>query len=120
MHCTVCRLPSAYNRAVVDTVDGETLGCLCTSCIESFFGRSLSEVEPTDRTCVLCDRDGFYALPKWQCRTVDDGHRVVIVDLDPTVTASTPRLCDRHYASLRDSAAEARNGRRDPVGPHNP
>lgn len=106
MHCTVCRLPSAYNRAVVDTVTGETLGCLCTSCIERFFGRSLSAAEPTEDTCILCARDGFYALPKWQCRTEEEGQRVVIVDLDPTVTGTTPRLCDRHYEALRTSAPE--------------
>lgn len=104
MHCTVCRLPSAYNRAVVDTCADETLGCLCTSCIEAFFGRSLSASETTDDRCVLCDRDGFFALPKWECRTASEGHRVVIADLEATVTESVPRLCGRHYEMLRSSA----------------
>jgi len=108
MHCTVCRLPSAYNRAVVDTVTDETLGCLCTSCIERFFGRSLSAAEQTDSTCILCDRDGFYALPKWRCRTKTDGDRLVIRDLDAPVTEATPRLCGRHYESLRASAEAGR------------
>jgi hypothetical protein len=103
MNCTVCRLPSAYNRAVVDTVTDETLGCLCTSCIEDFFGRSLATAEATDGTCLLCKRDGFYALPKWRCETESNGHRVDIVALNAAVARATPRLCDRHYTALRNS-----------------
>jgi hypothetical protein len=103
MHCTVCRLPSAYNRAVVDTVTEETLGCLCTSCIERFFGRSLSAADPSGTTCILCDRDGFYALPKWRCQTRSEENRIVIGNLDAPVADVTPRLCDRHYEALRTS-----------------
>lgn len=101
IRCTACRLRSAYNRAVVDTVREETLGCLCTRCIEDFFGSSLASHERSDATCLLCDRDGLVALPKWHALTVRSGGDVRIRGVDYTITPRTPRLCDRHLSDLR-------------------
>jgi hypothetical protein len=110
MHCSVCRLPSAYNRAVVDTAEDEQLGCLCTRCTDEYFGRPLDRYESNDGTCILCDRDGFYALPQWTCRTVDRGTEIHIRGLDATVSNATPRLCERHFADLRDEKLRRADG----------
>ncbi|MDG5776044.1 hypothetical protein VB773_14700 [Haloarculaceae archaeon H-GB2-1] len=101
MQCSLCRLPSSYNRAVVDTVQDEPLGCLCTQCIDEFFGRLLDRYEKAGRSCLLCDRDGSYALPEWSCRTVEDESEVVVSGLEVTVEDATPRLCERHFSEFR-------------------
>lgn len=102
MHCTACRLRSAYNRAVVDVVRSEAVGCLCTGCIADFFGKSLQQYERNGTTCVLCDRDGFTALPKWEAITVESEGDIRICGVDFAVTAETPHLCDHHFDELRD------------------
>jgi hypothetical protein len=99
--CTACGLPSSYNRAVIDSVDDEVVGCLCTSCIEDFFGRSLELFERRDETCLFCDRRGLYALPKWSCVTIEDDERIDVVGVDYCVDAATPHLCNHHFSELR-------------------
>lgn len=101
MNCTTCRLPSAYNRAVVDAATEEVMGCLCTRCIEEFFGQTLSASE--QEGCLLCDRPGTVALPKWRCTSVEDERTVVITGLDAPVDADTPRICEAHLEELKDS-----------------
>lgn len=102
LHCTACRLRSAYNRAVVDVAHHEAVGCLCTNCIAEFFDQSLDRYESEGGDCVLCDRNGFMALPKWTALTVEvDGDRHIRgVDFD--VTTDTPHLCDKHLHELCD------------------
>jgi hypothetical protein len=102
LHCTACRLRSAYNRAVVDVVRDEAIGCLCTNCIATFFGKSLDRFEQDAGGCVLCDRDGFMALPKWEAVTVQVDGDVHIHGVDFDVTPETPRLCDHHLHDLCD------------------
>lgn len=100
MDCVVCQLPGGYNRAVVDGERGVELGCLCVNCEAAAFDEDPDDLgEPGQETCVFCDRDGFWLLPKWLPSTYEaDGKTVSYVDYDPTNTAL--RLCDEHLADI--------------------
>lgn len=106
MPCAICDRPSAYTRAVVDTVTDEILGSVCRCCRDEYFGRLLEQYEGSGSNCLLCDRDGFYAMPKWQCTSVWDEDGVVVTDQTATVESGTPRLCERHFFSFRSEAAD--------------
>lgn len=106
MPCAICDRPSAYTRAVVDTVTEEVLGSVCRCCRDEFFGRLLERYEASGDGCLLCERDGFYAMPKWQCTSVWDEEGVVVTDQTATVESETPRLCQRHFFAFRTEATE--------------
>ncbi|WP_232702569.1 hypothetical protein [Halobacterium wangiae] len=99
MDCVVCRKRSGYNRVVVDTESGHELGGLCVRCETEKFGELGDELGDSGTECALCDRDGFWAVPKWLPSTYEsEGKTVSYVDYD--VSASTLRLCDEHLARL--------------------
>jgi hypothetical protein len=100
MDCLVCQRPSGYNRAVVDLESGREVGPLCVSCEREQFGEFSDELgAPGADTCVFCDRDAFWALPKWLPATYQVGHRTVsYVDYDPSTAALV--LCDEHLERL--------------------
>lgn len=100
MDCVVCHQPSGYNRVVVDAESGSELGGLCVHCETEAFGRISDELgEPGQRSCVCCERDGHWLLPKWLPSTyVEDGKTISYVDYDTAEAAL--RLCDEHLASI--------------------
>lgn len=111
MNCVGCGLDAGYNRVFVDTVTDAEVGGFCLRCEESEFGRCLERGDWTTADgCVLCDRDGFYALPAWTpyCEEVD-GRTVCKVDY--RVDDATLRFCDEHFLSLCNGVTAAHPGR---------
>lgn len=100
MDCVVCRKRSGYNRVVVDVESGFELGGLCVHCESEKFGEFSDELgEPGADTCVFCDRDAFWSLPKWLPSTYETSDRIVsYVDYDASSTGLV--LCDEHLAAL--------------------
>lgn len=104
MKCVVCGYRSSYNRAVVEVVNERELGALCPECEDDHFGRSLANGEWTDEVCVLCDRDGFYALPAWRAYVVEaEGERIARSEY--SLDSPSPHLCDSHYDLLTGESA---------------
>ena len=102
MQCVACGRDSSYNRAVVDSVTETELGVLCPECEQDQFGQTLDEGDWSDECCVLCDRDGFYALPAWRAYVVEiDGRRVSRSEY--SLEPSSPRLCDAHFDRLTET-----------------
>lgn len=99
MECIACNHRSAYNRAVIDTSTGRELGTLCVSCETQKLGELAGEHTNTDESCLYCNRDGFWALPKWVPSTYEDGGDIVSY-IDCDVSQATLRLCDEHLAAL--------------------
>jgi len=100
MDCIVCQRRSGYNRAIVELDSGRELGTLCVRCEREQFGEFSDELgEPDATTCVFCDRDAFWALPKWLPSTYEtEGKVVSFVDYDPSTAALA--LCDEHFDRL--------------------
>lgn len=117
MDCIVCQRRSGYNRAVVELDSGRELGALCVRCEHEQFGEFSDELgEPDATTCVFCDRDAFWALPKWLPSTYEIENRTVsYVDYEPSTAALA--LCDEHLDRLgvedmTPYAADDSSGRR--------
>ncbi len=103
MQCVACGHQSSYNRAVVDTVDDTEIGVLCPNCERKQFGQALETGDWIDEVCVLCNRDGYYALPEWRAYVVEvDGKRVSRSEY--SMEPPSPYLCDLHYDQLTESA----------------
>jgi hypothetical protein len=99
MDCVVCEKKSGYNRAVVDLESGNELGGLCVRCEAEKFGEFSDELGEEGSDCMFCDRDGFWAVPKYLPSTYEeDGKTVSYVDYD--VSNATLKLCDEHLADL--------------------
>lgn len=99
MNCAICGLQSSYNRVVIDTVDETELGAICPGCEAENFGRTLEDGDWTDEECVMCNHDGFYALPKWRAYTVEvEGRK--IAKSDYSLEDPCPYLCDGHFTQL--------------------
>ncbi len=102
MQCVACGRRSSYNRAVVDTVTDSEIGVLCPECEHEQFGQMLETGDWTDDECVLCDRDGFYALPEWRAYVVEiDGRRISRSEY--SMEPACPALCDKHYGELSET-----------------
>jgi hypothetical protein len=97
--CVVCGLESGYNRVVVELPRGETVGGLCRECEADRFGDVLARTAYQGGDCALCDRDGFFALPRWEPYTVDREGTVVLSSRFD-ITDRTPTLCDEDYHDL--------------------
>lgn len=100
MDCVVCEKRGGYNRAVVEAETGFELGGLCVRCETERLGELSDELgDPDTETCVYCDRDGLWAVPKWLPATYEStGKTVSYVDYDPSTAAL--RFCDEHLARL--------------------
>lgn len=112
--CVSCGHDAGYNRAVVDTVTDELVGGLCLHCERTSFGTDLDTVVSRP-WCTLCERDGFYALPKWQVRRArsrQDG----TVTVGYAIEKSTVRICDGHFDALSKpiSSSPGSIGEREP------
>lgn len=111
MECVTCGRQAEPNRAVVDHVAGEIAGVLCPACETELFGDSLDEpCWNMTETCVLCQRDGFYELPKLGVELADreaaDAGEAFAVRL--RTDEPTPEMCDEHFhRTLRDDSADA-------------
>lgn len=106
MDCITCSRAAGYNRAVVDILSGVEIGGLCVGCEHDEFGRSLDRGCWTDGdACAFCERDGHYALPRWEPRTKEQNGDVVC-SVDYEIASSTLVLCDEHLHELRSDADE--------------
>lgn len=99
MDCVRCGLRAGYNRVVVDLISGSELGGFCRNCELEAFGHALSKFDGADESCVLCTRDGHYAVPAWQpYEKKTDSHVACAVEF--SVHDRTPTLCDEHFHEL--------------------
>lgn len=99
MECVSCELRAGYNRVVIDVVTDEQLGGFCRNCELDEFGHTLSKFVSSDNTCLLCNRDGLYAIPAWEpYETTTDHHTTCGVEY--TVRDRTPSLCDEHFSDI--------------------
>ncbi|MFB6163562.1 MAG: hypothetical protein ABEJ31_00210 [Haloarculaceae archaeon] len=92
-------------------MSGRELGHLCPACEAAEFGRSLERGAHADDSCLLCERDGFYALPVWRATVeIVDGRRVARSEY--SLEEPCPKLCDVHFEAV---AAEPSPDRADAV-----
>lgn len=112
MDCIRCGCQAGYNRAVVDAVSGQELGRFCRNCELEEFGRTLERLCQTERTCVICDRDGHFGFAAWT-PTLEDGDGRQVSSVEYELTDRTPFLCDEHYHVVTQSEPETatRQGR---------
>lgn len=99
MDCITCGHSAGYNRAIIDVLSGIELGGFCIRCEQAEFGNSLERAHWSDTECALCNRDGHYALPKWEPQATElNGDLICSVDYE--VTDATIRLCDEHLHEI--------------------
>ena len=112
MNCIRCSCEAGYNRVVVDTVSSRERGGFCRNCEFEEFGRSLDRFSQGDRTCLMCDRDGYVAFAAWTPVLEDGGGRLVS-SVEYDVTDRTPFLCDEHLhlVTNEEGYAEGQSGR---------
>ena len=106
MHCIVCGKRAGYNRAVVDLVSGLECGHLCVACEREAFGFALElGIGLGSDSCSFCDRDGQYAVPKWEGRSREvDGDLRCSVEYD--TSTATLLLCDEHFHRIQATVAK--------------
>ena len=98
--CIACGNEAGYNRAVVDVLSDRQVGALCVNCEREEFGKSLERGQwAAVEDCAFCDRDAFYALPKWLPELHREGDAVVS-RVDYEVTESTLAVCDEHLHEI--------------------
>lgn len=92
--CVRCGLAAGYNREVVDVVTDCVVGSLCRNCECETLANATQGGD--DETCAMCDRDPFYALPRWLPETTTEAG-VVVCDVDYERDEDAIHLCDEHY-----------------------
>ena len=114
--CVGCGRDPGYNREIIDVVDGVVVGSLCRRCelagLERLGVDSLQDLYQRER-CVRCDRDGFFALPRW----LPEASRVgsdLVTHVDYTLDDDVPHLCDEHYHELTTESTRTSPGARAP------
>lgn len=95
MTCTICGQTAGFNRAITDVLSGQEVGRICRNCELDYFGRRLEMQDPTSDTCVFCEREGYYAIPKFVASIVEAEGDLVSTN-ETEVTDSTPQLCEYH------------------------
>ena len=105
MDCTCCGMPAGYNRVVVDLISGRKLDGFCRNCEYESFGHALSKFDSPDDSCVLCNRDGHYAVPAWEPYEETSDRRTTC-HVAVTIHERTPVLCDEHFHDLCASEEE--------------
>lgn len=100
MECITCGLEAGYNRAVIDRFSGIELGRFCLRCERTEFGYSLERAHwMTADGCAFCERDGHYALPKWE-PYVTEREAGIHCAVDYELTETTLTLCDEHLHEI--------------------
>lgn len=101
MDCISCEREAGYNRAVVDVFNGIEIGGLCVGCEREEFGKTLARRRADEEgNCLLCNRDGQYALALWRPTQRESGGDIhCSVEYD--VTDRTLLLCDEHLHEIR-------------------
>ena len=110
--CVRCNREPGYNRAVLDLVRGVEIGSLCRNCeLGVFYVLDTSPVTTSGEghTCACCDRDGFYALPRWLPETCADTG-TVRTSVDYQLDDQPLFLCDEHFDELTGTAATVTSG----------
>ena len=108
MDCIICGRDAGFNRVVVDSFRNEEVGGLCRECERREFGLSLLRGRYREREgCILCARDGHYAIPRGEpvARRTPDGD--VVSDITFDVTGETECLCEEHLAAIASQADPA-------------
>ena len=96
MKCILCGGEGGYNRAVMDLFSGSRIGQLCMNCEKDEFGNTLEyRTGGEDRTCLLCQRDGQVAFPRYTPETRLEGNHVVFTSV--IEDGRGPCLCDEHF-----------------------
>lgn len=109
--CVGCALKPGYNRAVIDVVRDVRIGSLCRRCECDTLEDTIATVDDASDRCALCDRDGFYALPRWLPDVSRDGDTIVTrVDYD--LDDDPLYLCDEHFHELADERAHSETSAR--------
>lgn len=97
LRCVRCNEGVGCDRVAVEVATDAEVGGLCAACERETFGVVLR-----DRTwqrpdgCVLCPRDGHFALPVIDVLI----ERPEAPDTREYVAADGPVLCDRHFHEL--------------------
>jgi hypothetical protein len=99
MECISCGLRAGYNRVIIEEVQDTEVGGFCRNCELEAFGETLSKCSNKDQTCLLCNRDGWYALSSWEPYEKTSEYHIT-TEVDFSVTERTPRLCDEHFHEL--------------------
>lgn len=111
MECVSCGLRAGYNRVIVELVRDERIGGFCRNCEFEAFGHTLSKCSSEDENCLLCNRDGLYALSTWEpYEKSRDFHITTAVQF--SVTERTPTLCDEHFHEFCLSEEPAKDPKR--------
>lgn len=106
MNCIMCDNEAGYNRAVTDVLSGQRVGRLCRNCeLEHFGGRLESRDTVADSGCAFCDRDGYYALPKFTA-TVEEVDGRLTSTTSAEVTEATAQICDLHLEEMERFTGE--------------
>lgn len=112
MECVVCGQEAGYHRAVIDEVEDRRIGGLCRDCERTEFGRSLQRGHFRETEgCILCARDGHYALPLGEPTATRNEEGRVVGSIDYDVGAETVRLCDEHLHGLAAATPDPSEGR---------
>jgi hypothetical protein len=100
MNCLSCRLPSGYNRVLVEAGTEVEVGGLCVECEEHRIGDGLGRASRAETDgCALCAGDAHVRVPEWspEMDVRSDG---TVVWTDYRVTEGTPGLCEEHAEGL--------------------
>lgn len=101
MVCTICGQTAGFNRAITDVLSGQKVGRICRNCELDYFGRRLEMQDPSNDTCVFCEREGYYAIPKFVAKVVESDGALVSKN-ETKVTDSTPQLCEYHVELMEE------------------
>lgn len=102
MKCVICGHESGYNRAVVDKFSGAKIGQLCMNCERDEFGKVFDYEASGDCQCVLCQRDGQIAFPRF-VPVESTAESDVVVVKSVIEDAESPQLCDEHFHTITGS-----------------
>lgn len=103
--CYVCRRPAGFNRAIVDPREEVEVGRICVNCERDDLDDRFDPASSTDGTCAFCQREGAYAIPRYEPVAVETDEAVV--SMVSTSLDGTPiRLCEHHLRDLRAGAEE--------------
>ena len=109
MDCERCGRDATLNRVIVDVGDRSERVGYCNQCETETFGTVLRRGSwcPTDR-CVLCTRDGMYALATVQLSVEGGSDGTVTKTRTYEIDDSTPHVCDEHFYYLVGREPEQR------------